>query len=201
MRHSLKNINHLFDWKKLYKEKKQWNNQIIQDLRSNHAGETGAVYIYKGAKTAVKMSPFLISRKAVRFTINHLQTEKTHLKCFDRLLDKKQVSKLLPLWKMSGFCLGFFSTFFFLERGLFITIVEVETFVEKHYLDQIKKHEKYPHTLKLLNYCCKDEIHHKEEAEEYLKNLNGNQNQRSMIFWRSVIQKGSSFAVWICKKI
>jgi len=66
----------------------------------------------------------------------HLETEKTF----------RFVSKRLPLWKISGYSLGFFQHCFLETVGV------VETFVEKHYMEQIKR---YPEIIKLL----KMEVH------------------------------------------
>ena len=191
-----------FNWTRLYKEKKYWNKNIIEDLRSNHAGETGAVYIYKGALQASKIVPNNISEKAINFSKEHLETEKGHLDLFEKLFENENYkSKLIPLWKISGYSLGFFPTLFFGERGLFLTVGAVETFVEKHYLDQIKRNTKYPETIKLLNVCCNDEILHKEQANLFFNDLNTFKNNKIILLWRKIIEKGSSFAVSICKKI
>ncbi len=51
----------VFDWVALDEEKKIWSNfednyedVLVQDLRSDHAGETGAVWIYAGAKVCME---------------------------------------------------------------------------------------------------------------------------------------------------
>ena len=64
----------------------------------NHAGETGAVWIYKGV--------LAISRNAeIRaFAEHHLATEETHLGFFEDWLTSRQKSLLLP----SGACQGSF---------------------------------------------------------------------------------------------
>jgi ubiquinone biosynthesis monooxygenase Coq7 len=66
-------------------------------MRSNHAGETGAVWIYRGV--------LAVSRDAeIRsFAAHHLATEQLHLRFFDDWLSAPQKSVLLPLWRLSGF--------------------------------------------------------------------------------------------------
>ena len=65
-------------------------------MRSNHAGETGAVNIYSGAKWALevrqrtntKLFPFEeYEQKALEFASHHQDTEAQHLLAFDRILD------------------------------------------------------------------------------------------------------------------
>ena len=47
-------------------------------------------------------------------------------------------SVLLPLWHVAGFSLGFVSTFFS-PRFLYVTTDAVESFVERHYSEQIER--------------------------------------------------------------
>jgi demethoxyubiquinone hydroxylase (CLK1/Coq7/Cat5 family) len=108
----------LFNWKALEAEKQQWSTcrSTLSDLRSDHAGETGAVAIYKGAQWAMSLSP----------------TEQGHLDMIAKLLDPADRSKLLPAWKVAGWCLGALPTLVS-EKALFCTVEAVETFVELHY--------------------------------------------------------------------
>ena len=55
-------------------------NIIIPDLRTNHAGETGAVYIYKGILLVSK------DKEVIEFSKNHLLTEKNHLELIENIL-------------------------------------------------------------------------------------------------------------------
>ena len=69
---------------------------LISDLRSDHAGETGAVAIYRGI-LAVSRDPAIVA-----FAQCHLTTELEHLALMNQLLPRKQRSKLLFLWKMAS---------------------------------------------------------------------------------------------------
>ena len=75
---------------------------LERELRSDHAGETGAVWIYRGVIAA---RPELILRQ---FCLRHLETEKRHLEKMNMLLEPKSRSALLPLWRAAGFLTGFF---------------------------------------------------------------------------------------------
>ena len=71
-------------------------------MRSNHAGETGAVWIYIGAKC-------IFWNKNIRdMSKEHYETEKNHLIVMSHILPKNSHSKLLILWRILGFGLGFF---------------------------------------------------------------------------------------------
>lgn len=78
-------------------------------------------------------APDRYSPEARAFVSTHHATEAEHLAYFDRLLDMRMKSKLLPLWRISGWCLGFFPTLIGGEPALFLTVEAVETFVEEHY--------------------------------------------------------------------
>ena len=62
-------------------------NIIVPDLRTNHAGETGAVFIYKGILLVSK------DKEIIEFAKNHLLTEKKHLELIETILPS---SNFLP---------------------------------------------------------------------------------------------------------
>ena len=99
-------------------------------LRSDHAGEVGAVYIYKGILKIAK------DPELVNFSKRHLATEESHLQKIEGVLLKKDRSKLVWLWKVAGFLLGFLPTLFG-PKIVFATIEAVEAFVEEHYEEQV----------------------------------------------------------------
>ena len=74
---------------------------LLPHFRSNHAGETGAIYIYKGILAVSRDSEIR------QFSSKHLTTESQHLKLIEEVLEKKNVSKLITLWKLAGFLTGF----------------------------------------------------------------------------------------------
>ena len=100
-------------------------------LRTNHSGETGAIFIYKGILLLV-----IKDQEVKNFAMNHLKTESEHLEKLEKIIPKSEKSKLLSLWKLFGFITGFIPALFG-KKFVFATIYYVETFVEKHYADQI----------------------------------------------------------------
>jgi ubiquinone biosynthesis monooxygenase Coq7 len=66
--------------------------QLDKELRASHAGETGAVWIYRGALCAeFILSLFKIVRstsETTRFIHQHLKTEKHHLDIFENELPR-----------------------------------------------------------------------------------------------------------------
>ncbi|MEL0218890.1 MAG: demethoxyubiquinone hydroxylase family protein, partial [Gammaproteobacteria bacterium] len=65
-------------------------------LRTDHAGEYGAVCLYQGI-LRVTRDPVIIE-----FARKHLETETTHLERIEALLDPKDLTRLLPLWRVAG---------------------------------------------------------------------------------------------------
>lgn len=163
-------------------------------LRSDHAGEVGAVYIYKGILKVAK------DAELVSFSKRHLATEESHLKKIEAVLPKKDRSKLVWLWKIAGFLLGFVPTLFG-PKIVFATIEAVEAFVEEHYEEQLKylRAQAIPNQdlIDLLQSCQDDEIDHKLESAKK-KNLTPG------IFintWTKIVGGGSAFAVKVAKII
>ena len=105
---------------------------IIPDLRTDHAGETGAVFIYKGILLVSK------NKEINEFANNHLLTEKKHLEIIEKILPDDEKSKLLFLWKILGFLTGLIPALIG-KKFIYATIFFVESFVEKHYNEQLLK--------------------------------------------------------------
>ena len=163
-------------------------------MRSNHAGETGAVWIYLGARCIFWNKKIKIMSK------EHYQTEKNHLIIMNHLLSNKSKSKLLILWRILGFSLGFISALLG-YRFFCVTIQSVESFVEQHYREQIeflyKKSISFD-LLKVLEMCCDEEVEHQNDAKMQ-KGLDKNSFFENM--WSNLIGSGSNVAVNVSKLI
>lgn len=200
-----------FDWEALMAEKKIWEREdpeLVKDLRSDHAGETGAVYIYIGAEAAMRLGPERFSAGARAFVAAHKRTEQEHLGYFDRLLAPGQRSRLLPLWRASGFALGFLPTALGGERAMFATVEAVEAFVELHYNEHIfplaarppSSPHRHAELLRLLRHCCADEVLHRDDARKRWL-APGEERPLWARAWAAVVGKGSQAAVAVCRNI
>ena len=166
---------------------------LVGDLRSDHAGETGAVWIYRGL--------LMVSRDAgVReFAKRHLATEQDHLDKIKAVLPWPQRSRLLPGWRVAGFATGALPALFG-PRAVYATIAAVETFVDQHYQHQIDKLEQQPEhadLLALMRQCQQDECEHRDEALAL-------QNQPPgwlLRAWCKLVGSGSSTAVALARRI
>ena len=165
---------------------------LLSHFRTNHAGETGAVYIYKGI---LKISN---DKDIISFSRKHLETEQSHLKTIEDIFPKKEISKFIFLWKILGYLTGFIPAILG-NSFIYATIYAVESFVEQHYQAQIKmivNQKKFYKTQNLIKQLMHDEIEHKKEALTKIKNLS--------IFhkiWINIVTVGSIVAVRVSKLI
>ena len=169
-------------------------NIIVPDLRTDHAGETGAVFIYKGILLLSK------DKEIIEFANNHLLTEKKHLELIEAILPNSEKSKLLFLWKFLGLLTGLIPTLIG-KKFIYTTIFFVESFVEKHYNEQIIKLRKrnkikYMELIKLLEKLKNDEISHKKDSLKRFGKLSF-----ILRIWGNIIEIGSKTAVSISYKI
>jgi len=184
--------------------------RLLRELRTDHAGETGAVMIYRGV-LAVARDPALRD-----FARHHLDTEQRHLDLVEAVVPPRWRSRLLPLWRVSGWltgalpaCLG--------PRAVYATIQAVETFVDRHYAEQVVLidallRDGRPaldtatatdpatalHTLRaLLEQCRLDEVAHRDDAGARWDGRCG----LGMRVWTHVVGRGSEGAVAVCRYI
>lgn len=89
--------------------------RTVSDLRSNHAGEWGAVKIYEGAEMAAQWRLSCNAEDAraladlttlIKFLQRHRDSESKHLLLMSEMLEPKLRTRLLPLWSVAGFLLG-----------------------------------------------------------------------------------------------
>jgi ubiquinone biosynthesis monooxygenase Coq7 len=170
-------------------------NKLLESfLRSDHAGEVGAVYIYKGILSIAK-DPAL-----VEFSKRHLETEKEHLRKIEEVLPVSKRSKLVGIWKVAGYLLGFLPSLFG-PRIVFATIEAVESFVEDHYEEQLKylraQNDPDQALIDLLQSCQDDEIEHKNESAIKKRSTPG----ILLNLWMKIVGWGSSSAVKVAKII
>lgn len=165
---------------------------LVEELRSDHAGEVGAVTIYQGI--------LAVSRDtSVReFARHHLQTEKKHLADINALLPAAQRSRLLPLWRIAGFLTGALPALFG-AKAVYATIQAVETFVDHHYAAQIERldaEQIFPALRAVLHQCRLDEVAHRDEAKSNLVSTPGS----ALKLWCKAVGSGSAFAVSLAKR-
>ena len=168
--------------------------EVVADLRTDHAGEVGAVCIYQGV-LRVARDPVLRA-----FAQRHLKTEQAHLRKIEAWLPKERRSRLLPVWRLAGFLTGALPALLG-PRAVYGTIEAVEQFVDQHYGEQIFHLEQYPELSALrevLLDCQADEVAHRDEAAA----ARGT-GQRGLILsaWCWLVNAGSRGAVAVCRRV
>lgn len=134
--------------------------QVLADLRTDHAGEIGAVCIYQGVLRFAR-DPALRA-----FAQHHLLTEQKHLRQIEAWLPQANYSRLLPMWRLAGFLTGALPALVG-PQAVYATIEAVETFVYHHYEEQIQALAAMPPLAALrltLLECQADEAAHRDEA-------------------------------------
>ena len=166
---------------------------LQQELRSDHAGEFGAVMIYRGI--------LAISRDAsVReFAASHLRTEQKHLALMEEILPAAGRTRLLPLWCVMGWLTGALPALFG-RQAVFATIEAVESFVDHHYQQQIVRlmpEGEHGPLRQVLVDCQADEVSHRDEAAQLAMPHRG----PLMHLWCATVSVGSAAAVMAAKRV
>lgn len=166
---------------------------LQQELRSDHAGEYGAVMIYRGV--------LAVSRDASvrQFAEQHLLTEEKHLAVMDTIIPASGRTRLLPVWRVMGWLTGALPALLG-RQAVFATIEAVETFVDHHYEQQLVRlnpQGEYAALRQILVDCQADEVSHRNEATELAS------PDRSLLLrlWCAIVGSGSAAAVVAAKRI
>lgn len=167
---------------------------LIQELRSDHAGETGAVCIYDGV-LAVARDPALRA-----FAAEHRATELRHLALVEAELPAPQRSRLLGPWRLAGWLTGALPALAG-PRAVYATIAAVERFVDGHYqqqLDRLAGQPEHAALREMLARCQADECHHRDEATAALQ---GRAPGLLLRLWCALVGAGSAAAVVLARRV
>ncbi len=176
--------------------------RLVADLRTDHAGEAGAVMIYRGILATTRDA-------AVRdFAQEHLATEAAHLAAIEQLLAPGHRSRLLLLWRAAGWLTGALPAWVG-PRAVFATIEAVETFVDHHYTEQIETIDRLDParvqaTLQALRAQLHsfraDEIDHRDDAAARFDHQAAPASA-VLRLWIWAVGAGSRGAVKICRRV
>jgi len=135
-------------------------------IRVDHAGEYGAVQIYRGQLA-------ILGHTASGETIRHMEEqEQEHLATFDRLIAENGVrpTALAPIWNLAGYALGA-ATALMGEKAAMACTAAVEEVIDEHYASQAaaleKDGEAQAHFKKTIEKFRADEIQHRDTALEH----------------------------------
>ena len=172
-------------------------NRREEILRVDHAGEYGAVAIYKG-----QLAVFERQRGKER-SVGQLREmaaqEQEHLDAFDRMLTAGSVrpTVMSPLWNAAGFALGV-GTALLGEKAAHACTEAVETVIEEHYGDQVIElreagDDQLAETMAKFQ---EEEVSHKELAAS-----EGASEAPAYPLLSAIIQTGCRLAIRISEKV
>lgn len=170
------------------------DDKIHEMIRVNHAGEYGAIRIYKGQLA-------VLGKSSVGPAIKHMaEQEQDHFDLFDREIKNRQVrpTALSPLWHVAGFALGAGSALLG-KKGAMACTVAVESVIDEHYRDQLKDLESIKEEKDLkdkIAKCHAEELeHHDTSLEHEAEQLPGYK------VFSTFVKTASRTAIWLSKRI
>lgn len=138
--------------------------RLAEILRVDHAGELGAVHIYRGQRAVLRTARGQGNLAAdLQATEAH---EARHLARFDALLTEHQTrpTLLAPLWRVAGFALGA-GTALMGDKAVHACTEAVESVIEAHYADQVAElRDRSPDLAAELSVFRDEELAHRDDA-------------------------------------
>jgi len=182
---------------------------LLRELASDHAGESGAVQIYRGAELGLLVRGEPLSA-AVRAR-EHARTEAAHLAMVERLAaSPASRTALVPLWRVAGFGLGLGPALVGGEEWVNRTTSAVESFVCQHYLAQVEGLEAggaAPALKQCLAAAMADEDAHRRGADEEVAAAEAAGGGASPLYeataaaWEVAVRVGSAAAAEVARRV
>jgi 3-demethoxyubiquinol 3-hydroxylase len=148
--------------------------RLAEMIRVDHAGEYGAVQIYRGQLAVFRNQT---GKDRVADLVAEMEAgEKSHLETFDRLIVERGVrpTALAPVWRVMGFGLGA-ATALMGEKAAHACTAAVEEAIEEHYAAQARALDGVDAELKgVVEKFRLEELEHRDTAiNEGAKNATG----------------------------
>lgn len=165
-------------------------------LRVDHAGEYGAVQIYKAQRAVFEGRR---GREAISADLTEMQGhEQVHKDRFDALLNQHQVrpTALLPLWHVAAVGLGV-GTALMGEKAAHACTEAVESVIEQHYAHQIAElKDRDPALAAELTKFRDEELAHHDHAIDH-----GSREAPAYRLLSAVIKAGCKAAIKVSERI
>lgn len=170
--------------------------RVAEMIRVDHAGEFGAVQIYKGQRAVFER---LSGKSAAADLIAEMEAgEAEHLAAFDRLIAARGVRPTLmaPIWRLAGFGLGA-ATALLGEKAAHAFTEAVEEVIEAHYERQSQAlGGAEPELRAMIDKFRADEAGHRNTAIEH-----GAREAPGYPVLAAIIKLGCRAAIRISEKI
>lgn len=170
--------------------------RVEEMIRVDHAGEYGAVQIYKGQQAV--FGPSSRTARTATLIAEMEAGEAEHLQTFDRLIRERRVrpTALAPLWRLAGFGLGA-ATALMGEKAAHACTAAVEEVIQDHYAGQAQElGEREPELKTLIERFREDEMGHRETAL-----TEGAEEAPGYPLMRALIKAGCRAAIRLSEKI
>lgn len=170
--------------------------RLKEMIRVDHAGEYGAVQIYKGQRAVFDKLPH--KARLAELLREMEEGEYEHLDAFDRLIFEKRSrpTVLAPLWNVAGFALGA-GTALMGEKAAMACTSAVEEVIEQHYQEQADElGDSDPEMRDRFLKFREDEIGHKDTAI-----AEGAEETPGYGILKGVIQAGCRLAIRVSEKV
>jgi len=172
------------------------SSRLAEILRVDHAGELGAVHIYRGQRAVLDQAP---AHARVAGQLAEMEGhEAVHLARFDKLLTEHGVrpTAMTPLWRLAGFALGA-GTALMGPKAAHACTEAVESVIEQHYAGQIAELEgREPELAAELSVFRDEELAHRDLAVE-----EGAREAAGYGLLSAVIRAGCRAAIKISEKV
>lgn len=170
--------------------------RLDEMLRVDHAGELGAVHIYRGQQAVLSKAR---GKDRLAGKLREMEGhEQEHLARFDEILNERQVRPTLmaPLWRVAGFALGA-GTALMGEKAAHACTEAVENVIEDHYASQIDElKDREPELAAELTKFREDELAHRDEAV-----AEGAKEAPGYPLLSAVIRAGCKAAIRVSEKV
>jgi ubiquinone biosynthesis monooxygenase Coq7 len=170
--------------------------RMAEILRVDHAGELGAVSIYRGQRAVLGAAP---GHERIAGQLAEMEGhEAEHLARFDRLLTQHKVrpTALAPVWRLAGFALGA-GTALMGDKAAHACTEAVETVIEEHYADQVTEiADREPELAAELERFRQEELAHRDLAR-----TEGAREAPGYALLSAIIRTGCRAAIKISEKV
>ena len=167
---------------------------VEQILRVDHAGECGAIQIYRSQIAVAR----LLHPQCVDALAGMLEHELRHFRIFDTLLKQRKIRTCyaLPLWKVGGWILGSLTAVLG-EKAIWVCTAAIENTVNQHLDHQVAAlSANDPEALLAVQSIRRDEKEHEEHALQH-----GGYGRGLYRVLRWAVKGATSLAIWLSTKL
>lgn len=167
---------------------------IDQILRVDHAGECGAIRIYRSQIAVAR----ILHPDCVPDLSRMLEHELRHFRTFDSLLKARGIRSCyaLPLWMVGGWMLGSFTALLG-KKAIWVCTAAIENTVNQHLDHQVEVLSRSdPEALAAVESIRRDEEEHEDHAVK-----NGGEGRGLYRVLRWLVKGATGLAIWLSTKL